>query len=176
MQADRAGAGDQQRPRSPGARTLTDALGVIPSLGHDARRLQQHGSDAERGIDLDQEIGLDAKELGAVAVALLDAAFGVAAVAAHVPLVDGARGTRNRIRPPYDADDMIAGLHAATGGRLLHTAERFMTDHQPVFARWSPAIRAGDDLTVRAANTERERTHQHCAVRLRRVGNVFEPR
>ena len=125
---------------------------------------------------LTSEIGLDAEELGAVAVALLDAAFGVEAVAAHVPLVDGARGTRNRIRPPYDADDMIAGVHAATGGRLLHAAEQFMADHQPALARRSPAIRAGDDLAVRAANTERERAHQHCAVRRRRVGNVFEPR
>jgi hypothetical protein len=56
-EADRAGAGNQQRPRLPGARTLTDALGVIPRLGDDARRLQQHGSDAERDIDLDQESG-----------------------------------------------------------------------------------------------------------------------
>jgi hypothetical protein len=40
-EADRAGAGNQQRPRLPGARTLTDALGVIPRLGDDARRLQQ---------------------------------------------------------------------------------------------------------------------------------------
>ena len=42
QQPDRAGAGDQQRPRLPGARALADALDVIPRLGDDARRLEQH--------------------------------------------------------------------------------------------------------------------------------------
>ena len=46
----------------------------------------------ERRIDLDHELRLDAEALGAVAVALLDAALGVAAVAAHVPFAGGAGG------------------------------------------------------------------------------------
>ena len=116
------------------------------------------------------------KNSDAVAVSLFDAALGVAAVAAHVPLVDGARRTRNRIGPAHNADDEIAGVHAATGGRLFDPAERFVADHQPALAGRSPAIGAGDDFAIRAANTERECVHQHCAVRRRRVGYVFESR
>ena len=41
-QADRPGAGDQQRFRLPCARAPADALGVIPGLGDDAGRLDQH--------------------------------------------------------------------------------------------------------------------------------------
>src|SRR5262249_16639723 len=109
-QADRSGAGDQPGLGPPGARTLADTLGVIPRLGDDARRLEQHAGDAERRIDLDEKIGLDAEIFGAVTVAFLDAALGVAAVAAHVPLADAARGTRHRVRPAYDADNTIADL------------------------------------------------------------------
>ena len=89
-ETDRAGAGDQQRLRLPGPRTLTDAFGVVPGLGDDARRLEQDAGHAERRIDLDKEIRLDAEKVRAEAVSLLDAALGVAAVAAHIPFADGA--------------------------------------------------------------------------------------
>ena len=71
-------------------RAPADALGVVPGLGEDAGRLEQHAKDAQIGVDLDGEFRLDAEALGAVAVPLLDAALGVAPVAAHVPFALGA--------------------------------------------------------------------------------------
>src|SRR5262249_52931696 len=79
-------AGDQQRPRLPRTRAVADALGMVPGLGQDAGWLQQHAEDPQYRVDLDREVRLDAEAFGAVAVPLLDAALGVAAVAAHVPL------------------------------------------------------------------------------------------
>ena len=112
-QADRAGAGHQQPPRLPGVESPADALDVIPGFGDDAGRLEQHGELAQRRIDLDGVARLDAKPLGAEAVQALDAALGVAAVAAHVPFADGAGRAGHRVGPPHDADDAVAGGEAA---------------------------------------------------------------
>jgi hypothetical protein len=71
---------------------------------------------------------------------------------------------------------MVPDLNAAAGGCFLHTAERFMPDHQPALARRRRAKRAGDDFAVCSANAEHERAHQHCAVGRRRVGHVFKLR
>src|SRR5262249_49192340 len=119
QEADRTGAGHQHGARTPGARARADALGLVPRLGDDARRLDQHPEDAERRIDLDCEIGLDAELLGAEPVALLDAALDVAAVAAHVPLAGRAGRARDRIRPAHDTDEVVAGREAAARRRLL---------------------------------------------------------
>ena len=128
------------------------------------------------GIDFDKEIGLDAEIFGTVAVALLDAAFGVAAVAAHVPLAGGAGRTRHGIGPAHNADNEIADLDAAFRRRLLHLAERLMADHQPLLAGRSPAIVSGHDFAVGAADPERQSAHQDRAIRLWRLGNVFDTR
>ena len=90
QQADRSGAGHQHGARRPHARAAPDALGMIPRLGDDAGRLEQDAESAQVGIDLDRELGLDAKVVGSKAVPVLDAALGVAAVAAHVPFAGGA--------------------------------------------------------------------------------------
>ena len=163
-QADRAGAGDQQPPRLPGVEPPADALDVIPGLGDDARRLQQHAELAERRIDLDRVTRLDAKPLGAEAVQALDAALGVAAVAAHVPFAGGAGRAGHRIGPPHDADDVVAGGEAAAGRRLDHLAVGFMAEHQPLAAGRRLAVGAGDDFAVGAADAERQRAHQHRAI------------
>jgi hypothetical protein len=63
---------------------------MIPSLGDHARRFEQNAGLAERRIDLDQKFGLDAKILRAETVTLLDAALGIAAVAAHIPFAHSA--------------------------------------------------------------------------------------
>jgi hypothetical protein len=76
-----------------------------------------------------------------------------------IPLADRAGGTRNRIGPTHDANDEIADLDAAIGGRLLHGAERFMPDHQPPLARRSPTVTPGYDFAVGAADAERHGTH-----------------
>src|SRR5579872_5480390 len=50
-----------------------------------------------------------------------------------------------------------------------------MTDDQTFFAGRRPAILAGDDLAVGAADAEPKRAHQDCAVGARRLWNVFKP-
>ena len=119
QQSDRAGAGDERHARLPRRGAGADAHDLLPGLGDDAGRLQQHAEVLERGIERDQEIRLDAELLAAIAVALFDAAFGVLAVAAHVPFAGGASRARHRIGPSHDADDEIAALEAAAGRRLL---------------------------------------------------------
>ena len=138
QQADRAGAGHQQPPRLPGVEAPADALDVVPRLGDDAGRLQQNAELAERRVDLDGEARLDAKALGAEAVQALDAAFGVAAVAAHVPFAGGAGGAGHRVGPPHDADDVVAGGEAAAGRRRDRPRRGFMAENQPFACRAAP--------------------------------------
>ena len=69
------------------------------------------------------------------AVALLDAALGVLAVAAHVPLADGAVGARHRVGPADDADDQVAALQVRVGGRFEDAAERLVPEDQPLAPR-----------------------------------------
>ena len=170
---DRSGAGDEERFRRPAARAFTDALGMVPRLGDDTGRFDQHAVHAERRVDLDQKVGLDTEEIRAVAVALLDAALGVAAVAAHVPLADRAVRTWHRIGPPHDADDQIAWLEAAVGRRFLHLAERLVPDHQPLLPRRRPAIGAGNDLAIGAADAKCQHPHQYRTVRHRGFRDVL---
>src|SRR6476660_7610764 len=90
QEPDRAGPGYQQRFWIPGARALADPLGMIPGFRHHTRRFEQNAGLAERGIDLDQKFRLDTKILRAESMTFLDAALGVAAVAAHIPFAYGA--------------------------------------------------------------------------------------
>ena len=126
-------------------------------------------------VDLDGEFRLDAEALGAVAVALLDAALGVASVAAHVPLAGGAGEARLRIGPAHDADDEVAGHQAATRRRRLDRAERFVAEHQARLAGRSKAVSTVEDFAVGAAHAECQRAHQYRAVRRGRLGDVVEP-
>src|SRR5258708_36304103 len=73
-QADRTRAGDQERPRPPCAGTAADPHDLLPGLGENAGRLQQNAEMLQGRIDLDDEIGLDAKPFRAVTVPLLDTA------------------------------------------------------------------------------------------------------
>jgi hypothetical protein len=77
-------------------------------LDHHAGRFDQHAEATERRRDLQRKVRLDAKPFRSETVALLDASLRVLAVAAHVPLADGAVRTGDRIRPPHDRDDEIA--------------------------------------------------------------------
>src|SRR5580692_7562334 len=113
-ETDRAGAGNEERLRRPGPRTLPNMIGLIPRLGDDTGWFDQDTVHPERRIELDQKFRLDAEKIRTVAVAFLDAALGVAAIAAHVPFADGAARTGHRIGPPYDADHEIAGLETRT--------------------------------------------------------------
>ncbi len=122
-QADGTGSGDQHGAGGPGGGSGADAFDVIPRLGHDAGRFGQHSEVSERRVDRHGEAGVDAVALRGVAVALLDASFGEAAVAAHVPLADGTAWAGHRVGATDDADDEVAHREAGAVRSLQDTAE-----------------------------------------------------
>jgi len=174
QQADGTGTGDQRLARLPRRAAGSDPLDLLPGLGDHAGRLQKNAMVLEGRINLEDEIRLDAELLAAVTVALLDAALGVLAVAAHIPFANGAGGARHRIGPPHDANHQIARRNAAAIRRLFDAAERFMADDEALMSGRRPAIMAIDDLVIGAANAERERAHQNRAIALRRRRHIFE--
>src|SRR5262249_23664136 len=143
----------------PCARAVSDALDVVPGLCEDAGGLQQHAENAQFRIDLDGEFRLDAEAFGAVAVPLLDAAFGVAPVAAHVPLADGTGNARHRIRPAHDPDDEIAGHESAPVRCCLHNAQRFMAENEALLTGRSKAIAAVENFAIGPAHPQRQGAH-----------------
>src|ERR1700677_1767421 len=138
---------------------------MIPGLGDDACRFEQHGGAAERWIDLDEKFRLDAEIVGAETVALFDAAFGVAAVAAHVPFADSASRTWDGIGAAHNADDHIASFKTGVRRRLFDLAEGLVADHQALRALRRPAVLAGYDFAIRSADPQRQRLHEHCTIR-----------
>ena len=83
------------------------------------------------GIEPDGELGLDPPALAGEAVALLDAALGVPAVAAHVPLADGAVEAGHRVGPPDDAGDQVARRRRCRSRRRGTRAERLVPQDEP---------------------------------------------
>src|SRR5581483_7610101 len=59
-------------------------------------------------------------------VPALGAAFGIEAVAAHIPFADRAGRTGHRVGAANDADEVIASGESAMRRCLDHLAERFM--------------------------------------------------
>src|SRR5262249_5594759 len=113
---------------------------------------------------------------GAVAVPLLDAALGVAPVAAHVPLSGRARDARHGIGPAHDADDEIAGCEAATLGCRLDRAQRFTAENEALLTGRRKARAAVEDSAAGPGHPERQGAHQNRAIRLRWFGDLLEPR
>src|SRR5690349_7126440 len=145
---------------------------MIPGLGDDTCRLHQHTGKPESWIDGDSEVRLDPETFGAEAMPVLDAALGVAAVAAHVPFTRCAGRTRQRIGAAHDSYDRIADRKSAAFRRLLHDAEGFMAKHEPLCALGIRAIQAMENFVIGAADAERARAHKNAAVRKRGGGNV----
>ena len=156
------------------ARAMADTFGVVPGLGEDAGGLEQDAEHTQAPVDLDGEFRSDTETLGAVTVPLLDAALGVAPVAAHVPLAGGAGDARLRVGTAHDADNEVARRHAAVLGRRLDLAERFMAEHETWLARRSRAVDAGQDFAVGCAHAQRQGAHQNRAIRVGRFGDLIE--
>src|SRR5712691_9153306 len=173
-QPNRSGARDEQFFRLPATRAGSDPLDVIPTLGQNASGLEQDAKNAEARVDLDGEFRLDAEVVGAVAVPLLDAALGVAAVAAHVPFAGGARRAGNRIGPPHHADHKVAGGKSAAARRLQDAAERLMAEHEARVAGRRLPVKSGDDLAIGAAHAKRESFGQNRAIAQRRFRHLVQ--
>ena len=174
-QADRPGASHQHRPRLP-ERALADGLHLFPRLGHDGGGLEQHAQQPERAVHLHRVFGLDPPALGHETVDLLDAALGVLAIPAHVPLADRAVGAGHGIRAPDDARDEVAFLESAARARVQHAAKRFVTEHEARLTWRGPAVLALHNLDVGAADPDRNRFDQDRPVARVGFGDLFQAR
>jgi hypothetical protein len=172
-EADRTRAGHEHGPRLPEG-APADREDVLPGLDDDGRGLEQHTQEAERAVDLDGVLGLDPPEPGHEAVDLLDAALGVLAVAAHVPLSDGAVGAGHGVGAPDDAGHEISLPERAARARVHDPAERFVPEHEARLARRRPAVLALGDFDVGSAYADRDRFHEHRPASRFGIRNVFQ--
>ena len=133
---------------------------MVPCFGEDARRLKQDPQIPQLRLDLDRELRLDAKALGAVAGPFLDAAFRVASVAAHVPFPGGAGGARLGIGATHNPYNEVARNKSAPGGRDLDHRQRLMAEYQMLLSRRGGAVTL-QYFAICSANPERQRARQH---------------
>ena len=173
QKTDRPSAGDEHGPRLPEG-ALADRAHLLPRLGDDGRGLEQHAEQAERWVDLHRVLGLDPPALGHEPVDLLDAALGVLAVAAHVPLAHRAVGARHGVGPPDDADHEIALLERAVRARVHHAAQGLVPEHQARLAARRPPVLALHDLDVGPADADRDGFHEDRPVACVGLGDVLE--
>src|SRR5690349_12586131 len=137
---------------------------MVPGLGHDAGGLHQNPGEAKIAIDRDSERRLDAKPFRTKAVPLLDPALGIAAVAAHVPFAGRTGRARQRIGTPHDTDNRIACGKTTALRRLLHNAQRLVTEHQSFRTFWCCAVQAVEYFMIGAADAERTGADENRAV------------
>ena len=125
-------------------------------------------------VDLHGVFGLDPPALGHVAVDLFDAALGVLAVAAHVPLAHRAVRAWDGVGAADDADHEIA-LREPTGRAWVHhAAERFMAQHQARLAGRRPAVLPFHDFHVGPTDPDSDGSHQDRTIAHVRLGDVFQ--
>src|SRR5262245_21338097 len=163
-QADGTGTRDQDADRTPASRAVADALNLLPGLGDDARGLGQHAERAEFRRHADDEARIHADQLGAIAVALLDAALGVLTVPAHVPFADRAARAGYGIGPAHDARDEGAHRVPAAGRRLDDLQQRLVAEHEAIAPGRRLSVLAVHDLPVRAADPDCERPQEKVAI------------
>ncbi len=154
-QADRARAGDQ-RPARLEPRAGAHPFDLFPGLGHHAGRLHQDARETEAGVDADGVVRLHGPQFGAVAVAALDAALLVAAVAAHVELAVRAGAAGLGVGAAHHARDQVAGAEPAAVRGVFHPAQRLVAEDQPVPALGRLSVLPAGDLPVGAAHAQRE--------------------
>ena len=96
---------------------------MFPRLGDNSRWLKQHTEESQGRVNLDRVFGFNPPVLGHITVNLFNAALGVLAVPAHVPLAHRTIGAGNRIGSADDAYHNIALLEPACRARVHHAAE-----------------------------------------------------
>jgi hypothetical protein len=162
-QTDRSGTGHQHGVRLPEG-TLPDRADLLPRFGDDCGGFEQHAQEAERAVDFHRVLRLDPPALGHEAVDLLDAALGVLAVAAHVPLPHRTVGAGDGVGAPDDAHHEIALLQSSCEPGVEHAAQRLVAENQAGLAGRGPAVLPLDDLGVGAADADRHRLDEHGTV------------
>ena len=94
------------------------AVDLFPGLCHHARGFQQHPEQAESRVDFHRELRGDPVALRAVAVVLLDSAFGVLPVSAEIPLANRTIDARHRVGTAHDPYDEVTHRTLRTRWRL----------------------------------------------------------
>ena len=109
-------------------------------------------------------------------MASLDAMFRIETVPAHVPFAHGAFVTGDRIGASDDRHGKLTRLEAGRIRSRDHARHRLVTDHEAMLSRRCGAIRASQQLAVRAADADGNCFEQHAAFGEVGFGPVLEPR
>ena len=147
---------------------------MIPGFAEHAGGFGEDADRAEPGIELDGVFRFNAPVFGAEAVAFLNSAFRIQTVAAHVPFAMATGDARHWIWTADNADDQITFRKAAGGGCFQNFAERFVAEDEIITVRRGPAVVAGHEFKVSAADTQVEGFDQHRTVGERRVRHLTD--
>ena len=172
-QANRPGAGHEHGPRLPEG-AVPHGANLLPGLRDDGRGLEQHAQEAKGAVDLHRVLGLDPPALGHEAVDLLDAAFCVLTVPAHVPFAHRAVGARHGVGAPDDAGQEFPLVKRTARPGVHHAAQGFVPEHQALLAFRGPAVLAFHDFDVRAADADGHRFHENRPVARVGLRNVLQ--
>src|SRR4029453_14845965 len=102
-----------------------------------------------------------------------DAALGVAAVPAHVPLADGAARAGNRVGPAHDARHEVAAGELARGAGVEDASERLVPEDEARPSCRGPSVVAFGDLDVRAADADGDRLDEDRSLALGGLRHVL---
>ncbi|KAF5048840.1 hypothetical protein DSECCO2_445860 [anaerobic digester metagenome] len=156
-------------------RTLADLPHHLPGFRDDRRRLKEDAEDPEIGVYFHRVLGFDPPPLGHEPVDLLDAAFSVEAVGAHIPLPDRTVRAGDRVGAPDDSHHQIPGFQPRPRSGIDDAAERLVPQNEPRFARRRPTVFSRYDLGIGPADADGDRFHEHRAVPHIRFGDVLQP-
>ena len=170
---DRARAGHEHGLRLPEG-PVADRDDLLPRLGDDGRRLEQHAQESERRSTFMAYSGSIRQRSDMKPSICLDAALGVLAVPAHVPLAHRAVGAGHGVGAADDADHQVAFLQPAARARVDHPAEGFVAEHEARLAGRRPAVLALDDLDVGAADADGDGFHENRTVARVGLRNVLQ--
>jgi hypothetical protein len=151
-----------------------DPLQVLPGLGYDASRFEQHPEPPQGGIDAHGVCRLNAVPLHTEAVPLLDAAFRIQPVAAHVPLPHRAIRAGHRVGSAHNPHDQVAWYKPAVRWRFTHPPERLVSEDESLLPWGRTPIEARDDVPICATDSDGQRLDQDRPVTDRRFGNVVQ--
>jgi len=137
---------------------------LLPRLCDDGCWFEQHAQEAERIVNFHRVLRLNSPTLRHEPINLLDAAFSVLAVAAHVPFTHSAVWARNWIGTPNDADDQIALLESGRWISFQDAAEGLMTKYETCLVRRRPSVFPFDNFDVSTADSNCDGFYEYRAL------------
>ena len=110
--------------------------------------------------------------LASVTVKLLDAALGIATVAAHVPLAYRTIRAGLGIGTANDSNNEVAWFHTTASRSVQNTSQRFVAKNETILPGRGPAVAAANDLYICAAHAHSKRPDEHATVAQIRLGHL----